>query len=262
MTAIAYDRRQRLLAVGYGLLCHALFAVAVIAMVVGLYTGLDTGLGRLEGRAGLLADLALALQFPLLHSLFLSRRGRRALNALAPAGLGNSLATTTYVGFASLQLLLVFLLWSPSRLVLWEATGWVRHASQALYGLSWVLVAKTMRDAGLGVQLGTLGWTSVARCRAPRYGGFPQQGSFRYCRQPVYAAFALTLWTGPVVSADRLLLAGLWTGYCLAGPLLKERRYLERYGEAFRSYQERVPFMIPRLRAAVRAPRALAEATR
>jgi len=114
---------------------------------------------------------------------------------------------------------------------------------------------KGMNDAGLGTQMGYLGWTAAARGERPRYDSFPTGGMFRYCRQPIYAAFALTLWTGPVLTPDRLALAVLWTTYCLVGPLLKERRYLRRHGEAFREYQASVPYWLPA------RPRAVAPAT-
>jgi protein-S-isoprenylcysteine O-methyltransferase Ste14 len=246
----AFDWKQRTLALGYGAVCHIVFLVAVGFMVLGLYTGMSSSFGPFEGYGQILANCILALQFPLLHSLMLSRRGSRLLSAGAPGDLGRSMATTTYVIFASLQILLVFALWSPSGVVLWEATGPALRVSQVLYGVSWLLVVKTMGDAGLGTQLGYKGWLSVARGQSPRYGGFPKEGSFRYCRQPVYAAFALTLWTGPVLTVDRLMLATIWTTYCVLGPVLKERRYLQRYGESFRDYQRAVPFMVPRLRPA------------
>jgi len=38
-------------------------------------------------------------------------------------GLGRDLSTTTYASVASLELLLVFGLWSPSGVTCWEPTG-------------------------------------------------------------------------------------------------------------------------------------------
>ena len=228
-------------AVVYGLLCHLSFAAGVGLMLRGLFDGLQSGVGSLTGPAALVANGLLVLQFPLLHSYLLGP-GRRWLTRAAPGSLGRDLATTTFATFASLQLVAVFLLWSPSGVVLWEASGPWLSASYVAYGLSWLLVMKTMGDAGLGTQLGYTGWFAVARGQKPAYSGFPERGSFKICRQPIYLAFALTLWTGPVLTLDRLALAVALTGYCLLGPVLKERRYQQRYGEAFARYQARVPF--------------------
>ncbi|MBL4848267.1 MAG: isoprenylcysteine carboxylmethyltransferase family protein [Planctomycetes bacterium] len=234
--------RARLLALLYGAVCHLSFLAGVAAMVYALHEGLQSGQGPFRGWAAVAANAALVLQFPLVHSYVLSKRGRPLLARLAPAGLGRPLATTLFATFASLQLLAVFTLWSPSGIVWFEPVGAARIGFQVAYGVSWVLVVKTMGDAGLGTQLGYLGWFSLARGKQPTYPPFPQQKSFKVCRQPVYLAFALTLWTGPVWTPDHLAIALIWTGYCALGPLVKERRYEALYGEEFRRYQEVVPF--------------------
>jgi protein-S-isoprenylcysteine O-methyltransferase Ste14 len=66
-------------------------------------------------------------------------------------------------------------------------------------------------------------------------------------RQPIYVAFALTLWTVPVWTPDQLVLALTLTAYCLAAPRLKERRFERRYGERFRAYRQSVPYALPAL---------------
>ena len=239
---------RRLVALVTGILTHLLFALGVGWMMLSLATGLQTGFGPFRGRAALVANALLALQYPALHSFFLASRGRRLLERVAPLGLGRDLSSTLYVAFASLQLVLVFGLWSPSGIVWWQATGALRVAFLAAYAASWLLLMKAMGDAGLPLQLGYLGWTAVFRGESPRYGALPETGLFRVCRQPVYLAFALTLWTGPVWTPDRLFLACAWTSYCLLGPLLKERRYVRIHGESFLRYREGVPYWLPRLR--------------
>lgn len=240
--------RRRALAIVYGVFCHAAFALSVAAAVLNLYGGLRWGLGPWRGMAAAGANALLLLQFPLLHSFLLSRPGRRWLRRLAPAGLGDDLSTTTFAAIASLQMALVFVLWSPSGRIWWEPRGLALGLTTALYAASWLFLIRALTDAGLALQTGALGWLAVWRGRRPSYGGFPTQGLFRSCRQPVYLGFALTLWTGPVWTPDRLVLAVLWTAYCVLGPLLKEKRCTVWYGEAFRRYQEQVPYLIPRLR--------------
>ncbi len=75
----------------------------------------------------------------------------------------------------------------------------------------------------------------------------PTQGMFRLIRQPIYAAFALTLWLVPVWTPDQLLLAIAYTVYCLLAPVLKERRFAERYGKRFQRYRANTPYFLPRL---------------
>lgn len=240
-----YTRAQRWVALGYGVLCHALFAASVAVMFVSLYTGLTSGLLHLHGWKAVLADAVLLLQFAVAHSFFLSDRGRRLLNGLLPLGLGRDLATTSFATIASLQLLATFALWSPSGIVWMAPEGPVKQGLTVAYVASWLLLAKSMHDAGLDVQIGSLGWTSVWRNQRPVYQPFARSGTFRHSRQPIYSSFTLILWTAPVWTPDHLVLTVLWTGYCVLAPLAKEKRYRRFYGEAFARYQQTVPYWFP-----------------
>lgn len=243
-----YSPAQRALAMACGLVCHSVFAAAIACMIASLATGLVHGRGPFEGSIAVVANLLLALQFPLLHSWLLSERGSRWLVRLGPPSLGRDLATTSFAAVASVQLLVTFGLWSPSGHVWWRAEGPLLGVSLALYAGSWGLLLKAMWDAGLDLQSGFQGWGAVVRNRRPRWKPFPTRGLYRYTRQPIYLAFALTLWTGPVWTPDRLGLALGWTAYCLLGPRLKERRVLRREGDRYRLYQALVPYWLPRWR--------------
>lgn len=243
----AYTPSQKAVALAYGAACHGLFVLGVGAMVYGLYNGMTGSWGRLQGAAAFAANAALVLQFPILHSLVLGRHGRRWLAHMAPLGLGRDLATTSFVIFASLQLAVTFLLWSPTSTVWFEPHGTLKIAWSFVYAATWFLLVKTMNDAGMETQTGSLGWLSIVRGRKPAFHGFEVRGLHHYSRQPVYLAFALTLWTGPVWTPHRLWLALAWTAYCLIGPLFKERRYRAYHGNRYRIYQWMVPYWIPRV---------------
>jgi protein-S-isoprenylcysteine O-methyltransferase Ste14 len=238
---------RKVLALAWGVTSHLLFAAAIATMFWALWTGLEAGRGRLTGAWAWGANAVLALQFPLLHSFLLSRRGARALTGWVPLGLGRDLAPTTFATLGSLQLLLTFLCWSPTNLVLARPTGGALAILGSVDVLAWLLLVKAIADAGIDKQTGFNGWFAVLRSRPVDYGTFPTRGLFRVCRQPVYLAFAATLWTGPTWTADKLLLVGLWTSYCVLGPRLKEERYLSWYGSRFQDYRARVPYIIPRI---------------
>lgn len=236
------------LALGMGVLCHTLFAAAVLAMMAAMYFGLSRSLGTAAGLWAVAANAALLVQFPLAHSLLLTRRGGSWLTRLIPGPHGATLATTSYAIIASAQLLALFALWSPSGIVWWRADGAALWAVSALYAASWLLLIKASFDAGTEVQSGALGWLSlVARIR-PVFPDMPTQGLFRLVRQPIYVAFALTLWTVPVWTPDQLALAVSYTAYCLLAPRLKERRFAARYGDRFDRYRGQVPYALPRLK--------------
>lgn len=235
----------RIFAVCYGLLAHATFAASVGFMALSLWNGLQLGIGPFRGATAVVVDALLVLQFPLVHSFLLSKRGRAVLRAIAPWGAGR-FETTTYSFLASLQLLLAFGLWSPSGVVWHRPEGSLLHAHAALFAVAWVFLVKSLSDAGLALQTGAAGWTAVAQDRAVRYGGMPQGGLFRVCRQPIYLGFALVLLTAPCWSPDWLALCAGWCVYCVVGPRYKEKRWLRIYGDDFLRYRRTVPYLIPR----------------
>lgn len=236
------------LALATGLLCHLTFAAAVLAMVVAMFFGLSESLGQVPWPWAALANAALIGQFALGHSLFLTPWGGRVLARLVPGGHGATLATTTYAFIASLQLLALFVLWTPSGIVWWRAEGDVFWLLCCAYASAWLLVGKASFDAGAEVQSGALGWMSLLARIKPVFPDMPTLGLFRWLRQPIYVAFALTLWTVPVWTPDQLALAVGFTGYCLLAPRLKERRFSARYGERFAAYRAQVPYAFPALR--------------
>jgi protein-S-isoprenylcysteine O-methyltransferase Ste14 len=169
------------------------------------------------------------------------------LARLIPGPHGATLATTTYAIIASAQLLALFALWTPSGIVWWQAEGPSFWIMTTAYAASWLLLIKASFDAGAEVQSGALGWLSlIARIR-PVFPDMPTQGLFRLIRQPIYVAFALTLWTPPVWTPDQLALAICYTAYCLLAPRLKERRFVTRYGDRFVRYRAAVPYAVPHL---------------
>jgi protein-S-isoprenylcysteine O-methyltransferase Ste14 len=243
---MTYTPAQRSFALLCGVICHVSFFAAVGSMLVRLYLGLQGGIS-LSPPAALGWDLALLVQFPLFHSLLLTPRGGRVLDRLIPLGLGTELRTTTFATVASLQLLLVFLCWAPLGPAWFAFHGMPRLILSVLYLGGWILLAVSMANAGLGIQMGYLGWWAVFRNRQPAYPAWNERGTLKASRHPMYLAYTLLLWTGPVWSIDHALMAGLWTLYCVLAPLHKESRYLKRVGQTYREYQQRVPYFLPRI---------------
>jgi protein-S-isoprenylcysteine O-methyltransferase Ste14 len=243
------SRSTRAIALGYGLATHTLFLAGVGSMIVGIASGMRTGRGTLHGGTAWLANTALVLQFPLLHTPFLSTRGRALLGHCAPPALRRDLGTTLYAAFAALQLLATFVLWSPSGTVWFQPHGALAGVSLTLYASAWLMVAKSMSDASFALQTGALGWWALFRGRRPNYPPMPTRGLFAHWRQPIYTSFAATLLSGPVWTPDRALLVLVWGLYCVIGPRFKEQRFLRFHGAAFEEYRARHPYWLPRLRA-------------
>lgn len=238
---------RRKIALAAGVACHTTFGLAVGAMAYMLYFGFGRSLAPIGGLVGRAINWVLLLQFPLLHSFFLAKPGRRILTGVFPKNLGRELISTSFVTVAGLQLLLVFMLWTPEESIWFAPSGALNMFWSALYLLSWIFLIKALYDSGIALQSGFLGWSAVYRGTTPVYPALPEGGTYRYCRQPIYLAFFLILVSAPVWSYDHLLFLLIWGSYCLVGPILKERRLTAFYGERYREYQRRVPYMLPKL---------------
>ncbi len=228
--------------------CHALFGLAGFAMVSAMFYGMNACFGSVPWPWAYAANGALIAQFPLLHSFLLTRRGHRWLARVVPGAYGGTLATTTYATIASVQLLALFTLWTPSGIVWWHAEGMTFAVMCLAYAASWAVLAKASFDAGAEVQSGALGWLSLLQNIRPVFPDMPTGGLFRLIRHPIYVGFTMTLWTVPVWTPDQLALAVVFTAYCLIAPVLKEQRFACLYGERFAAYRADVPYAVPRLR--------------
>jgi len=239
--------RRIFLAIGFGVLCHTVFVAAVLAMITMMFFGLSKSYGSVPWPWAAWSNSILIIQFPIVHSLLLTTTGSRWLGRLVPGPHGATLSTTTYAIIASLQLLALFLLWTPSGIIWWEAEGAIYWFICAFYAASWCLLIKASFDAGAEVQSGALGWMSLMARIRPVFPDMPTDGLFRVIRQPIYIAFAMTLWTIPVWTPDQLALAISYSLYCFLAPRFKERRFTNRYGERFLRYRRQVPYAIPRI---------------
>jgi methanethiol S-methyltransferase len=231
------------IAIMSGLACHIAFITGVGAMIVAMFFGMSRSLGTVPAPWSFAANGLLLLQFPLLHSWFLSPPGRRLLARLAPEPVGPHLVTTTYAFIASVQTGLLFAFWSPSGLIWWQASGFTLAVCCCLYATAWLLLLRAIIDAGFASQTGLLGWWAVAKNVVPQYPPMPTRGLFRLCRQPIYVSFALTLWTVPEWTPDQLAVAVVLTAYCLIGPLFKEARFARLFGRRFAAYRRKVPYL-------------------
>ncbi len=236
---------QRALALSYGAVCHVIFVASVGLMIFHMFFGMQYAQGSLTAPWSWIANAFLLLQFPLGHSVLLSARGRNALQHFAPRAFAAHLSTTTYVIIASIQIFLLFNAWSFSGIVWWQSSGAVFAVLIALYAASWLMLGLAILNAGITLQSGFLGWWAVFRNTKPVFPGMPTRGLFRVMRQPIYVAFACTVWTVPNWTPDQLVIAITLTTYCVIGPLFKEARFRKFYGQAFIDYQKRYPYWLP-----------------
>jgi protein-S-isoprenylcysteine O-methyltransferase Ste14 len=216
-------------------------------MAYEIYFGFTRGICPLGTADNRWWNLVLLVQFPLLHSFFLSKKGQKILSRISP--LGSDMSTTTFALLSSLQLMAVFGLWTPASSVWFSPHGTVLVLWSVCFAAAWIFLAKAIVDSNLALHSGFLGWSAIVRDKKPNFAPPVERGCLKKIRQPIYLAFALILFLGPTWSFDHFVFASIWGTYCVVGPLLKERRIRERYASWYADYRKRVPYMLPRIRS-------------
>tara|TARA_A100000164_G_scaffold358062_1_gene369341 strand:+ start:220 stop:978 length:759 start_codon:yes stop_codon:yes gene_type:complete len=237
--------RQKCSAIFYGLLCHGIFLIAGAVMFFTILTGFQFSVGAFEGFSAVVINFILLIQFPAGHSFLLSERGMKVLEIFAPKKYAKILRTTVYATIASIQLILLFSLWTFSGVFIWQIETPVNIFMVMLNLLSWALLSISSIQAGYKVQTGSLGWTALYQGKQPVFPDMPHRGLFSIIRQPIYLSFSLVLWTSPEMSLDLFIVALSYSLYCYFGPMLKERRFQKIYGKRFSEYKQKVPYYMP-----------------
>lgn len=146
---------------------------------------------------------------------------------------------------ASLALILMFILWQPSCLVLLELQGLERILARTLFFLG---CAGTVWG-GLSLK----GFDPFGRVRIRNHLTdrpetlplFSIQGPYRWVRHPIYSFTLILIWSCPKLTADRLLFNLIWTLWIVLGTILEEKDLVADWGTEYSRYQDEVPMLIP-----------------
>jgi methanethiol S-methyltransferase len=84
------------------------------------------------------------------------------------------------------------------------------------------------------------------RREPPHAPPFTIRGPYRWVRHPVYSFVIVALWACPRLSPERIVFNILFTAWIAIGAVLEERGLVEEFGDAYRTYQRRVPMLLPR----------------
>jgi protein-S-isoprenylcysteine O-methyltransferase Ste14 len=223
---------RRLLGITFGLLTQVLF----LATLLPLYRFLrNDGAAAPEG--SLWIDATLALGFAIPHSILLYPPTRKFVTRWLPSELYGCL----FCFVTCLSLLLQFSLWRGSQSVLWSWPESVQPVIRAAFLCCWGLTFYSLWLTGLEYQTGLGPWWHWVRGRAVPRRQFQPRGIYRAMRHPVYLSFLGLVWLTPVLTADRVVLIGVWTAYVFVGSFLKDRRLARALGDPYVQYLSQVP---------------------
>jgi len=237
---------KRILAFAYGSVAYAIF-FGTFLYAVG-FVGNFLVPRSLDGEAtmgtgtALLIDLALLGLFAVQHSVMARPAFKRWWTRFVPKAVERS----TYVLFSSLALILMFALWQPIGLTVWNVEAEAaRVALWATCAAGWLLV---LFSTFLINHFDLFGLRQVwlylrGREYTPLRFGTPVL--YRYVRHPLYLGWFLAFWATPTMGAAHLLFALMTAGYILVAIRLEERDLVAEHGERYASYRKQVPMLVP-----------------
>jgi protein-S-isoprenylcysteine O-methyltransferase Ste14 len=239
---------NRFFALLYGVLMYALFLATfsyAICFVGGFVVSktIDNAVeSPLLVAVGINALLLAA--FAIQHSVMARQGFKRVWTQVVPKPLERS----TYVLAASLVLILVLWQWRPIPQTVWELHGAAATVLSVTFWLGWaILLASTCLINHFELFGLKQVWTYF-RQSPQTEAKFRTPSLYKVVRHPLYLGFVIGFWSAPRMSLGHLIFAIATTGYILLGIYFEERDLVKAHGEAYRSYRERVPMLVPFLK--------------
>ena len=192
----------------------------------------------------LLLILAACAAWGLVHSWLASRQAKRLARRLLGPLVDRSYRLV-YNGFAILTFLPVMALAAllPDRPLYSIPPPWV-FLTLAGQGLAVLALLIGLLQTGLADFIGLRQlFDSAPEQPTP----LVVKGLYRYVRHPLYTAGLVFIWLSPRMTVNLLALYACLSLYLVIGAYFEERKLVYEYGQAYRSYQQATPMLIPRL---------------
>jgi methanethiol S-methyltransferase len=232
----------------YGLACYAIAFLTLlysIGFVGNLWVPKSIDSAR-EGPLGLalLIDVVLLAAFAIQHSVMARPAFKRWWTRIIPS----SAERSTYILFASVALVLLYMYWQPIGGVVWSVESPAgQTVLYGLFGLGWALV---FLSSFLINHFDLFGlrqiWLQLRRIPyEPLPFGTPV--FYQYVRHPLYLGLLLAFWSTPTMTLTHLVFAIATTLYILIAIQLEEDDLIAEHSE-YAQYRRRVPMLVPFLK--------------
>lgn len=233
----------------YGISCYLIF-LACFLYAIAFVGGFDVVPKTIDsGERGplglaLAIDLGLLSLFAVQHSVMARPAFKRLWTRIVP----EPAERPTYVLASSVVLALLFAVWQPLPLQIWDVTDSIGGTMlTALYFGGWALLlyATALIDHFdlFGLRQAWFGFRGETYRPHP----FKTPGAYKLIRHPLYVAWTIIFWATPSMSAGHLLFATVATAYMALAVFVEERDLVDHFGDAYRRYQETTPKFVPRL---------------
>lgn len=193
----------------------------------------------------LIVDSALIALFGLQHSVMARQGFKAAWTRIVPKPIERSV----YVLLASQVLIILFLMWRPLPMTIWNVENAVAaNLIWALFAAGWGIVLLSTFLLSHFELFGLHQVWSHSRGASLPAPQLRQPLLYKWVRHPLYAGFFLAFWATPQMSAGHLLLALGMSAYMLIAIRYEERDMVGLFGDDYVAYQSKVGMLTPRLR--------------
>lgn len=236
---------NRLFALVYGVLIYVVFLATLAYAVcfigdIAVPKKIDSGVDSPLLLAVAINVLLLGI-FAIQHSVMARQGFKRVWTQVVP----RHLERPTYVLAASLALMLLLWQWRPIPQLVWELHGAAATVLLVTFWLGWaLLLASTFLINHFELFGLKQVWTFFGQ-KEHKEATFRAPALYKIVRHPLYLGFVIAFWSAPRMSLGHLIFSIACTGYILLGIYFEERDLVMAHGQAYRSYRERVPMLVP-----------------
>ncbi len=230
----------------YGIFSYVIF-MGVVIYIIGFVTNflvpksIDSGTpGKLA--PSLLINFGLITLFALQHSIMARRSFKKFWTEIIPKPIERS----TYVLFASILLIVMFLFWQPIPEIVWNVSSepgntilWI------LNGCGWLFLLISTRLINEQHLFGVQQVRQHLKGQKITDPKFQTPAFYKVTRHPMMFGFLLAFWITPVMTLGHLIFAASFSIYIFIGIKFEERDLLAYFGSTYEKYRRKVSPLIP-----------------
>jgi methanethiol S-methyltransferase len=153
---------------------------------------------------------------------------------------------STYVLLSSLILFLLYWLWQPMPVIVWNIESSI--GSLILMGLFWFGWLFVLLSTFMINHFDLFGLRQVYinfKDQEYRHLEFRAVGLYKLCRHPIMLGFIIAFWATPTMSVGHLLFSTITTAYIFIALQFEERDLIGFFGDVYKNYQSKVPMVFP-----------------
>jgi len=234
----------------YGILAYVVFLASflyAIGFVGNFIVPKSIDSGEATGMTmSIIINLVLLSLFAIQHSIMARPSFKKKWTKIIP----ESMERSTFVLLTSLLLFLIFWKWQPMTTQVWNIEGETYVLIiNIIFWIGWVIVLLSTFMINHFHLFGLDQVFNKLKNRPATGLKFKEHFFYKFVRHPIMTGFIIAFWATPEMTQGHLLFAAVTTVYIIvAVKYLEERDLRNELGDAYISYQKRVPMLFPFLK--------------